>query len=83
MREHGDVARAAEGVTAAREQLAELEREFAAESAAVGQSADPAALTIERDDLRPRKSDITVERVVLLWMPWHVQPDGSTRPAHS
>ena len=65
--ERQDVARAAEGVEALRGRLADLQSEFDAEAAALSEGGERAA--IESVALRPRKSDLSVEQVVLLWIP--------------
>jgi hypothetical protein len=80
MREREDVGRASEDVASTRQKLAELQAEFDAESAAL-RASDPAAVALDRVELPPRKSDVTVERLVLLWLPWHVTSDGAARPA--
>ncbi len=65
--ERQDVARAAEGVEALRGRLADLQSEFDTEAAALSGGNERAA--IENVALRPRKSDLSVEQVVLLWIP--------------
>lgn len=42
---------------------------------------DVDALTIETREVTPRKSDITVSLVGLLWQPWQLDSDGTTAPA--
>jgi len=69
MREREDIARAAGDVEAARGELARLEDEFAAETAALRAGHEPAALALERVEVKPRKSDIGVEAVTLVWLP--------------
>ena len=31
--------------------------------------------------VRPRKTDLSIERIVLVWTPWRVGPDGIAEPA--
>ena len=48
----------------------------------------PEALVLEPLPIRPRKTDITVEKVVLAWMPYQVAARGEsklcieTKPGH-
>jgi hypothetical protein len=79
-KEKEDVARAAEGVDLARKQLEELQAEFEQESARIQGELDPALARTEKVMLRPRKGDITVNAVALLWVPHRVSPDGTAEP---
>ena len=76
--EHGDVRRAAEDVEALAQQEQQLAAEFEAEVARVQAQFDPAALTIEKKELAPKKADTKVEEVVLLWTPWAKGTAGET-----
>ena len=67
-----DVQRAEEALTAAREELAALEREMEQELATVRDSSSGEAPALERVEVRPRKGDLEVEPLVLVW-----QPEGS------
>ena len=62
--------------------LQALEEEFQAEVAAMRDSA-ASADTVELQEvrIRPRKTDIAVERVALVWTPWKVGTDGIAEPA--
>jgi hypothetical protein len=42
----------------------------------------PAALKLEKFELAPRKSDIAVDEVMLVWLPWWVDRSGNARPAY-
>src|SRR5690606_22153439 len=66
--ERGDVARAQEGLEALREQLAGLERELAEELARLEEPRDAATLALEERLAAPRKSDLDVRPLVLMWM---------------
>jgi hypothetical protein len=65
-REHADIGQAQESVAALRQQLQDLETEARAEIAGMQNAGDPA---IETTEVRPRKSDIAIDRVALVWMP--------------
>ncbi len=68
-RERGDIARAEQDHAALQGQLAELESEVAREVAALEGATSPDALDIDEVSVAPRKSDITVSRVALAWVP--------------
>jgi hypothetical protein len=79
-REKEDISRAMSELEAQQEKLMELEREFEQEAEAVRDATDPAALELENVDVRPRKSDIAIDRVALVWTPWRVGPEGVATP---
>ncbi|HEX2836798.1 MAG TPA: hypothetical protein VHN77_01590, partial [Phycisphaerales bacterium] len=67
--EAGDVKRAEENVGAMQQQLAELQAQFQSEVDAFSARVDPATETFEKVTLRPKKTDIRVDAVVLAWTP--------------
>ena len=74
MKQAGDVLRAQESAEAVRQQIQALEAELQAELAARSAATDPLAEKLERIAVRPKKTDITVRRVALVWRPYR---DGS------
>jgi hypothetical protein len=66
-KERADVGHAEADARSLGEQQATLEAELTAEIAALGKQFDPAAIAIETVTLRPRKSDLTVEDIALVW----------------
>jgi hypothetical protein len=82
MREAGDVARATETRDALRQQLADLEAEFSAESAAVG-AGDAAGGALEILSHKPKKANVAVDLVALAWAPHWVSGAGDAVPAWS
>ncbi len=66
-REKGDVARAMESREALLEKLAALEKEFEEETTRLQETIEPAALEIERIEIRPRKADTSSPLVRLVW----------------
>lgn len=78
-RESGDIGRAEEKVEDLHRQLAELEADFERETAQL-REIDPGSLQIDDYPVRPRKSDIEVERVMLAWTPWEVGRGGIAEP---
>jgi len=81
MREKEDIGRAEESTGLLKERLAALEEELRAEIAKIQEGTEPGGLAIERTEIRPRKSDITVTRVSLVWTPWRVSEGGADEPA--
>jgi hypothetical protein len=75
-RESGDVAHAEQRLRELGQKLEELEAEFEQETAQRSERFDPGQVEIEARPLRPRKSDIAVEQVALVWTPWRVSPEG-------
>ena len=80
-REVQDIAQAKESVASVRQQLAALESEFQAETASLQTGADASQPAIEKVPVRPKKADIAVSRVALVWTPWRVPPDGAAAAA--
>jgi hypothetical protein len=67
-----DVGRAQESVEQAQRNLAELEAEFQSEAQRIQAEFTAENLEIAEVDVTPRKSDIAIEQVCLLWLPWAV-----------
>lgn len=80
-KESSDVTRANESAAVLRERLAALEQQFQQDSAAVQGRCEPGAAGIVQTPVRPRKSDIAIGRVGLLWRPWRAGADGLAEPA--
>jgi hypothetical protein len=41
---------------------------------------DDTTLELEELAIRPKKADISIERVTLVWTPWRVSQDGVAEP---
>ncbi len=80
-RERGDIERAEERVEELQNDLQELEQEFEAEVARMRNDIDPASFKVETVVLRPRKSDLAVDQLLLVWEPWNIDPNGTAEPA--
>ncbi|MBN1849472.1 MAG: DUF87 domain-containing protein [Deltaproteobacteria bacterium] len=76
-KEAADVARATESVEMVQARLAELQAQFDEEASALRADVDPAHIEIEKDQVRPRRSDISVGTVGLCWIPWRRAADGT------
>jgi len=81
-RERQDIAHAEREVARRREKLAELEKEFETEVEALRALPDPAALELEEISVRPKKSDISINRLGLVWTPWLHLDDGTIEPLY-
>ena len=80
-RERGDIARAQENAAELRQQLAALEREFEQDTAELDRDGAPEDAKLEEIAIAPRKSDIAVESIVLVWTPWLIDAAGGVSPA--
>ena len=79
-RERGEVARAEDDTEALEQQLEELEAEFAQQLEAVRERLGGREVVCEELALLPRKSDLTVDRVALVWTPWRAGAEGTAEP---
>lgn len=75
-REKQEVESATENLTVLQQRLADMNAQIEQDTAAIQGQFDPAAATITKTSIRPRKSDITVGQVALLWTPWAAGADG-------
>ncbi len=82
VKERGEAARAGEKVEGLQQQLAELEPELEGEIDKIKEAYQAEALTLEEVTVRARKSDVKVEGVSVVWVPWIAAADGTLRPGH-
>jgi hypothetical protein len=76
-RERGDIDRAEERVEDLRAELAELEAALERDVAGLEAAPEP---QVEGKRIAPRKSDLDVEALALVWVPWRVGADGRPEP---
>lgn len=69
MKERQDIGQAEETVEAYQQRMADLERQFEEESNQIAADLAAESIKIETVDLQPRKADISVSRVAILWTP--------------
>jgi len=69
IKESSDIGRAQETLQAVQSQLDELDAQFKAEVAALEAATDPLNEVLETIEVRPKKADITVQTVALVWVP--------------
>jgi hypothetical protein len=79
--ESKDVSRAGETVEAIEQQIADLQADFNAEIAALQEKTDITTEIFQTIVVKPNKSDILVQLVVLVWMPYWQDSLGSISPA--
>ncbi len=79
-KEKDDVRRAEEQVREYQEKLQALEAEFQEKSFELQQTTQPTEHQLEHLPLSPRKSDIAVVRLGLVWVPWSVDKTGIAEP---
>lgn len=81
LKERQDVARAEQEIAHWNQELADLESDSAGDLAALQASLDPLTTPLETTLLRPKKADIAVHLVALVWEPLWVAGDGGETPA--
>lgn len=81
MQQGEDVTRAQENVQAMQQQLADLEADMKAEVDALAAKTDPATEDMDTLVLKPKKSDIAVQLVSLVWTPYWQNASGVLTPA--
>jgi len=74
--QRGDAGQAAGSLESLRRKYDELQAKFQAEVETTDAALRPEALVLEPLPLRPKKTDITIERVVLAWMPHQAGAEG-------
>ncbi len=65
-----------------REEEDRLLGEKAKQIAALETDFQPDSIPLERVEISPRKSDIDVKKVILVWIPWQVDPRGQRKPLY-
>jgi hypothetical protein len=82
VKERTDIAAASDNLDALQQQKADLEAEFNAEIQNLESMTDPLLQKIETIAQRPKKTDISVRLVALVWLPHVKTPEGTIRPAY-
>ena len=76
-----DIGQANESVEALAQKLADMEAEFKTESDKVAAQFSEQSLELTEIQITPKKTDIVVGQVLLVWQPWLVKVDGTSEPA--
>jgi len=81
MQQAQDVGRAKDEVAVFQQQLNELQEKFNQEAADVQSRIDPQSETFESLAVRPKKTDISVQLIALLWAPYWQDSFGNLKQA--
>jgi hypothetical protein len=80
-KESQDVDRAGESLEIARARHKELQQQFDTDVAEIERGFDAATVVLRKVQVTPRKSDIAIGEVGLVWTPWRRGADGFPAPA--
>jgi hypothetical protein len=80
--EKADIERAEESLEAVQQQFSQLEEDFKTETAAMRERFNLDRLEIDEEPIRPRKADLSVDQITLVWTPWAVDLNGVAQPAY-
>ena len=80
--QRSDIGRAEEKLEDLKEKLEQLEEEFQEDVEELEEKYHVDELELEELSVRPRKTDIEVDKVALLWTPWRVDSSGIAEPLY-
>lgn len=80
--EKQDINRATDRLEIEQQKYRDLEEQFEKELETLEQNVSPEQLTVEEYSVRPRKSDITVAEVSLVWLPFSLGKKGDLTPLY-
>ncbi len=81
LKEGKDIDRARESVSQLTERLDEVQKLLREEIAAIESGIDPATEKLESKIIKPRKMDISISMVTLVWIPFRLDSGGGIKPA--
>ena len=81
-RERGEASRAKQRLEDKQADLQELQEKMQREIEDLEFDFEPQNLELENLELPPIKGDIRVDRVLLVWLPWHTDERGVAQPAY-
>ena len=81
LKEGKDIERAKESVSRLTERLNELQNMLSEEIESIEAGLDPATEKFESKIIKPRKTDISISMVSLVWVPYHLDDRGGIKPA--
>jgi hypothetical protein len=81
MEQAGDIERAQETAAEYQRQLDDLNAQFKEEADALEAKIDPAGEALEPVGITPKKTDIVVQLVSLVWVPYRPDAEGRIAPA--
>jgi hypothetical protein len=80
-KERSDIGHAEESIESLQQQMEELEAQFQTDTEAVKAAYSSDKLELGPFPIAPRKSDLAIEKVALVWTPWLVDEKGLAQPA--
>jgi hypothetical protein len=80
-KESGDVDRAGENLEVVQARRKELQQQFDTDVAAIDRGFDASTVALRRVQVTPRKSDLAIGEIGLVWTPWRRGVDGFPAPA--
>ncbi len=80
--EQADVAHAEESLGSLQQRRASLQAELDAANAAIDEKYNSKQLALNEVPIHPRKTDIAVSKVALVWLPYRTGPGGQSEPAY-
>jgi hypothetical protein len=75
-RESADVDRAGESLEVVQTRRRELQQQFDADVAAIDRGTDASTVALRQVQVTPRKSEVAIGEVALVWTPWRRGTDG-------
>ena len=82
VQQRGDVGRAKEKLEELKNRFEQLEADFESEVEQLERKLDVENLEFEELHIRPRKSDIQISKIPLVWTPWRVDASGIAAPLY-
>ncbi len=79
----GDVARAQEKVEDLKAEMNQMEQELTTEIKSLELQFDEENLQLEPVEISPRKSDIEIGKLAVVWTPWQVDSHGIAEPLYA
>ena len=80
--QRGDVQLAEDKYETIEAEIAALNQTIEHEQNAIAAAYEPEALVLDATPISPRKSDLDLQPISLLWLPWVETSDGRLRPAY-
>jgi hypothetical protein len=80
--ERGQQSTAQIGLEAALKEKQRIEEEYQEKLKPLGATYSPANVQLEQIELKPQKSDIEVDGVSLVWLPWRIDATGAAQPVY-
>jgi hypothetical protein len=80
--QRGGADQAAGSIESLRQKYTDLQSKFQLEIEKLDAALRPESLQLVSTPIRPKKTDINVERVVLAWMPYHIDAQGRLEAAY-